>query len=87
MEMTSCLRSMPRFQFYDNIQGQAYMVQQCKLVPGSLISLQTITAQYNNTVGDPLQETTGTWNITSTSATKGGFAQTKKSVAYTMELP
>ena len=52
----------------------------------SNFSAQTITAQFAGTVGDPLQKINGTWNITSTSATKGGFSQTKSGVPYTMEL-
>jgi hypothetical protein len=50
------------------------------------LSAQTIGAQFDAGVGDPLQKINGTWNITSTSATVGKFAQTKGGISYTMEL-
>ena len=52
----------------------------------SNITAQTITAQFAATVGFPLSKINGTWNITSTSATVGKFAQTKGGIPYTMEL-
>ena len=52
----------------------------------SNLTSQTISAQFESSVGDPLQENNGTWNITSTTATVGKFAQTKSGIAYTMEL-
>lgn len=52
----------------------------------SNITAQTITAQFAPSVGFPLSKINGTWNITSTSATVGKFAQTKGGIPYTMEL-
>ncbi len=52
----------------------------------SNITAQTISAQFAGTVGDPFAKINGTWNITSSSATVGKFAQTKNGMAYTMEL-
>lgn len=50
------------------------------------LSAQTISAQFNGAVGDPLAKINGTWNITSSAPTVGKFAQTKAGISYTMEL-
>jgi len=47
---------------------------------------QTFSAQFSSAVGDPLQKLNGTWTVVSSTATKGGFSQTKNSVSYIMEL-
>jgi hypothetical protein len=73
--------------FYDN---NTMTATQGATVQGGIwqsnLSSQSFTAQFSNSVGDPLQKINGTWSIVSTSATKGGFAQTRNGVAYTMEL-
>lgn len=50
------------------------------------LTAQTISAQFAGSVGDPFAKINGTWNITSSSATVGKFAQTKNAKNYTMEL-
>lgn len=73
--------------FYDN---NTLTATQGSTIQGGVwqsnVSSQSFSAQFSANVGDPLQKINGTWSIVSTSATKGGFAQTKNGVAYTMEL-
>ena len=52
----------------------------------SNISAQSISAQFANSVGEPLSKINGTWTITSTTPTVGKFSQTKAGIVYTMEL-
>lgn len=52
----------------------------------SNLAAQSITAQFNNTVTDPLKKINGTWTITSSAVNKGKFSQTKDGKNYIMEL-
>ncbi len=73
--------------FYDNNTMTA--TQSTTIHSGvwqSNINSQSFTAQFSASVGDPLQKINGTWSVKTTSATKGGFEQTKNGVPYTMEL-
>lgn len=52
----------------------------------SNLAAQSITAQFNSSVTDPLKKINGTWTIISSALNKGKFSQTRDGKNYIMEL-